>query len=82
MFRRPTRDRPHRFFIRWVPKPKQMKKIGELHVRLYQATGGKVGGFLDGLDMLLLTTLGRKSGLLRTVAIPYFEVDGKLDRSR
>jgi len=67
-----------RFFIPWVPKPKTMKRIGRLHIQLYQRTRGLLGARADGLDIFLLTTTGRKSGVDRTVAIPYFRREGKL----
>jgi deazaflavin-dependent oxidoreductase (nitroreductase family) len=47
------------------------------HVALYRATGGKLGGTLDGGKVLLLTTTGNKSGQRRTVPLMYFEYDGK-----
>lgn len=53
-----------------------MKAIGRLHVGLYRATGGLVGGRTDGLDVLLLETRGRRSGLLRTNPLPYFREAG------
>ena len=46
--------------------------FGRIHARIYAATGGRVGGSLFGLDMLLLTTTGRKTGLPRTTPMPYF----------
>ncbi|MCA9579114.1 MAG: nitroreductase family deazaflavin-dependent oxidoreductase [Polyangiales bacterium] len=67
-----------RFFIPWVPKPDTMKRIGRLHIKLYERTHGLIGGRADGLDIFLLTTTGRKTGIERTVAIPYFRRDGKL----
>jgi deazaflavin-dependent oxidoreductase (nitroreductase family) len=74
----PSPPARRRFFIPWVPKPKTMKRIGRLHIKLYQRTRGVLGGRVDGLDMFLLTTTGRKSGLERTVVIPYFRREGKL----
>jgi deazaflavin-dependent oxidoreductase (nitroreductase family) len=41
-------------------------------VRLYRASWGLIGGRVDGLDILLLTTLGKKTGISRTVPLPYF----------
>ncbi|MCI0687282.1 MAG: nitroreductase family deazaflavin-dependent oxidoreductase [Sporichthyaceae bacterium] len=41
------------------------------HVREYVETDGKQGGRKWGMDMLLLTTRGRKSGLLRRTALIY-----------
>ena len=47
------------------------KAITSLHVRLYQATGGRVLGSFRGAPMLLLTTKGRKSGQARTTPLLY-----------
>jgi deazaflavin-dependent oxidoreductase (nitroreductase family) len=47
------------------------------HVRLYQATGGRVGANVFGGHVLLLTTTGAKSGKARTVPVMYFDVRGK-----
>lgn len=41
------------------------------HPRIYRATGGRVGGRLAGLPVLLLETIGRKSGLRRENALTY-----------
>ena len=42
------------------------------HARLYRATGGRVGGDLPGLPkLLLLDTVGAKSGKLRTTPLVY-----------
>lgn len=46
------------------------------HLGLYRATGGRIGGSMGSLRVLLLTTRGRKSGLPRTVPLVYFE-DGE-----
>jgi deazaflavin-dependent oxidoreductase (nitroreductase family) len=67
---------PQTKYIRWVPTPETIKRIAKLHVPLYRATWGILGGRVDGLDILLLTTLGKKTGLLRTVPLPYFR-DGE-----
>lgn len=50
--------------------------FGQLHRAVYRATGGRIGGNLVGLEMLLLTTTGRKSGLPRTTPMPFFR-DGE-----
>jgi F420H(2)-dependent quinone reductase len=42
-----------------------------LHSSLYRATNGSIGGRLAGRPMLLLITLGRKSGQERTTPIMY-----------
>jgi len=44
-----------------------------LHVALYRATGGRVGGRIGRLDHVLLTTLGRRSGRLRTTPLAVLE---------
>jgi deazaflavin-dependent oxidoreductase (nitroreductase family) len=46
--------------------------MGRWHATVYRLTGGLFGGRMDGLDMLLLTTVGRKTGQRRTVPLPYF----------
>lgn len=43
----------------------------KLHPSLYSLTGGRIGGKVMGLPVLLLTTRGRKSGQPRTVALTY-----------
>lgn len=44
---------------------------------IYRLTGGRIGGkFLRGAPVCLLTTIGRKSGQPRTVALLYLE-DGR-----
>ena len=50
--------------------------FGRLHRAVYRASGGRVGGRLVGLDMLLLTTTGRKSRAPRTTPMPFFR-DGE-----
>lgn len=37
----------------------------------FRATGGTVGGYFAGMPLLLLTTVGRRSGELRTVPLTY-----------
>ena len=67
---------PQTKYIRYVPKPRTIQRISKIHVKLYRATRGLIGRRVDGLDILLLTTRGRKSGQPRTVAMPYFR-DGE-----
>ncbi|ONI85167.1 hypothetical protein ALI22I_30830 [Saccharothrix sp. ALI-22-I] len=38
----------------------------------YQANAGRVGGALTGMDLLLLTTTGARSGKPRTILTVYF----------
>jgi deazaflavin-dependent oxidoreductase (nitroreductase family) len=44
---------------------------------LYRATKGRLGGRIQGLPVLLLTTTGRKTGRVRTTPLGYFEDDGR-----
>lgn len=43
--------------------------LGALHRFLYTVSGGRVGSRIWGLEILLLTTTGRKSGHPRTVPL-------------
>ncbi|HXQ34442.1 MAG TPA: nitroreductase family deazaflavin-dependent oxidoreductase [Anaerolineales bacterium] len=43
---------------------------------LYKISNGKIGGRLPGLEVLLLTTTGRKTGKKRTAPLGYFK-DGQ-----
>lgn len=49
-----------------------LKLVSSLHVALFRASGGRIGGRLRGnLPVLLLTTAGRKSGKQRTTPLLY-----------
>src|SRR5262245_4114989 len=39
---------------------------------LYKISNGKIGGRISGLEVLLLTTTGRKTGKERTTPLGYF----------
>lgn len=43
-----------------------------IHRALYKATSGVVGGRFEGRPMLLMTTIGRKTGKRRQVLIQYY----------
>jgi deazaflavin-dependent oxidoreductase (nitroreductase family) len=47
-----------------------------MHLCLYRATGGLIGGSVVGAPVLLLTTTGRKTGQPRTRPLPCIEEDG------
>ena len=53
-----------------------LRTILPLYAWLYQRTNGKVGGNVQGLPVLLLTTIGRKTGKKRIAPLGYFEQDG------
>jgi deazaflavin-dependent oxidoreductase (nitroreductase family) len=48
-----------------------LKVVGAIHAALYRATGGRVGGTMMKVPILLLTTRGRKSGKERTTPLMY-----------
>ena len=56
-----------------------MKKIFQfflaIHIFLYRLTGGRFGSQVQGLNVLLLTTTGRKTRRKRTIPLGYF-MDG------
>jgi deazaflavin-dependent oxidoreductase (nitroreductase family) len=43
--------------------------VGGAHKLLYRASGGRIGGKVWGLSILLLTTRGRRTGKLRTTPL-------------
>jgi F420H(2)-dependent quinone reductase len=43
--------------------------LGALHRVLYTASGGRIGSRIWGLEIVLLTTTGRRSGRARTVPL-------------
>lgn len=47
------------------------KVVTAAHIALYKATGGRVGGHIGKMPVLLLTTTGRKSGKPRTKPLGY-----------
>jgi|SRR6266487_2171976 len=50
--------------------------IHDVSVSLYRSSGGKFGGRIQGLQVLLLTTIGRKTGEERTTPLGYFIDNG------
>lgn len=52
------------------------KLVMAIHIFLYRLTGGRFGGKIQTLNVLLLTTTGRKSGKERTTPLGYFDHDG------
>lgn len=47
------------------------KQIMKLVIFLYRRSGGKIGGSMRGMPVLLLTTTGRKTSLKRTTPVMY-----------
>ena len=58
--------------------PVLIKAIGRTHLALYKLTRGLIGASLAGKPMLLLTTTGRKTGVLRTTPLQYLNDGGNL----
>jgi deazaflavin-dependent oxidoreductase (nitroreductase family) len=54
----------------------RVKALSAFHRGLYSASGGRVGRRIAGMPVLLLTTVGRRSGKRRTVPLTYFD-DGE-----
>jgi F420H(2)-dependent quinone reductase len=53
-----------------------LKTFGKLHIPLYRASRGRLFGRLDRAPVLLLTTVGRRSGRPRTAPVVYL-ADGE-----
>lgn len=53
-------------FVKWLTR-----LVMAIYVFLYRRTGGKVGGRLGAMPVLLLTTTGRKTGKRHTVPVMY-----------
>ena len=60
--------------------PKIIRAFSRANVWLYRRTGGRIGGkwrigatFPHGIPVLLLTTIGRKTGARRTAPLVYIE---------
>jgi deazaflavin-dependent oxidoreductase (nitroreductase family) len=55
-----------------------LRQMSRANIALYRLTGGAVGGSMFGAPVLLLTTVGRKSGEPRTVALLYLRDGDRL----
>lgn len=53
-------------------RTKIVELFWRIHPRLYRWSGGRIGGTLQGMPVLLLDTTGRRSGEPRTNALTYF----------
>lgn len=54
-----------------VRRTRAMELVWRLHRLLYAASGGRLGGRMMGMPVLLLTTTGRKTGEPRTNPLMY-----------
>ncbi len=50
-----------------------MRAVNALAVSLYRRSGGRIGGSAKGVDVLLLTVAGRRTGKPHTVPVAYLE---------
>lgn len=55
-----------------VKRTRTMEMVWRLHRWLYRVSGGRLGGKMMGMPVLLLTTTGRKSREPRTSPLMYF----------
>jgi F420H(2)-dependent quinone reductase len=56
----------------------RVKALSAIHRGIYAASGGRVGNRIAGMPVLLLTTVGRRTGKRRTSPLTYFEEDGAI----
>jgi deazaflavin-dependent oxidoreductase (nitroreductase family) len=63
-----------------MPKPKDLvaKLVTAVHEGILRLSGGRLGGRIAGMPVLILTTTGHKSGQPRTTPLTYFELDGNV----
>ena len=59
-----------------IKRTRSIERFWQFHRWLYQVSGGRLGARMMGNQVLLLHTIGRKSGLTRTNALFYF-MDGE-----
>ena len=62
----------------WIPSAPWTKRIARVHTWLYRRTGGWIGGRVDGMEVLLLSARGRRSGRVLTRPLPFFRDDDRL----
>lgn len=56
----------------------RVKGLSAIHRGIYSASGGRIGNRIAGMPVLLLTTVGRRTGNRRTSPLTYFEEDGAI----
>ena len=59
-----------------VRRTRATEWMWKIHTWLYKVSGGRIGGRLGDLPVLLLSVKGRKSGEPRTVALNYLVDEG------
>lgn len=58
--------------------PNVLDEVNRKVVEEFRTNSGKVGGPFAGSDIVLLTTVGAKSGTPRVSPLVYFDVDGRI----
>lgn len=61
-----------------VRKTRLTSAVWRVHPTLYRLTKGKVGGRIGALDVIVLTTQGRRTGEPRSVALMGFDDDDRM----
>jgi deazaflavin-dependent oxidoreductase (nitroreductase family) len=56
----------------------RVRTLSAIHRGIYSATSARLGNRIAGMPVLLLTTVGRKTGKRRTSPLTYFEEDGSI----
>lgn len=69
----PGNQKQSRLFKSYIPSPFALRLISTVHTFLYRLTSGYIGHRLDGLDILLLSSRGRRSGKRYQTPMPYFQ---------
>ncbi len=59
-------------FWKYLGESSFYRNVGKLHTRLYRLSRGRIGHRAGGINNLLLTCTGRKSGEKRTCPVAYF----------
>jgi deazaflavin-dependent oxidoreductase (nitroreductase family) len=54
------------------------QEFNESTIEEFRRNGGKVGGQFEGFPLLLLTSMGARSGAQRVNPIAYFDIDDKV----
>jgi deazaflavin-dependent oxidoreductase (nitroreductase family) len=57
---------------------RRVKALSAIHRGIYSVSAGRVGSRVAGMPVLLLTTVGRRTGKRRTSPLTYFEEDGAI----
>ena len=56
----------------------RVKGLSAIHRGVYSASSGRIGSRIAGMPVLLLTTVGRRTGRRRTSPLTYFEEGGAI----